>query len=880
MAGTLKSAGEGSFPSGLHSSLSIPHSSLKGTLSTGVDGLDRLLTGLIAGDNVICRVDSVADYEPFIRPWCEQVVASGGRVTYFRFADHPPLAAPGPGIDIHELDAEEGFEKFVSSIHRVVQEAGRGGFYLFDMLSGLAEKWRSDRMFGSFFVLTCPFLYDVGAIAYFGLGRGCHAAEAEEAITGTAQVVMDVFRHDGELYIHPLKVQGRLSPTMYMLHAWTGGEVKPVLDSATVSFIMTRGLGRGGARPAGLWERAFLAGEEALASGDRPRQDAAFRELTGLAVTRDPRMQALAGAHLSLGGVLEIGRRMIGTGLIGGKSVGMLVSRAVLEGKGDEWKGRLEPHDSFYVGSDVYYSFVVRNGLWWVRERQKNPATFLDGAETARERMLKGSFPEPVVRHFAGMLDYFGQSPVIVRSSSLLEDNYGNAFAGKYDSVFLANQGSRRKRLEDLLEGVRRVYASTMSEAALRYRAQRGLLERDEQMALLIQRVSGRMYGDVYLPQVSGVALSYNPWVWSEYIEPEAGVMRLVLGLGTRAVDRSDDDYTRVVALNAPERRPEHGLDRVRRYSQRRVDFIDLKADRFSSGWFDEVAERGPDLPLDLFASSQSVPGRLLTFEKLLTETGFVAEMRRMLEVLREAYAHPVETEFTANFTPDGRHLLNLVQCRPLQVRTAGTGVAFGAASVPAATVLEARGAVVGPDREERIERLVYVVPAEYGRMTEQRRYALARLLGRVMHPRDTGERPRTMILGPGRWGTTTPSLGIPVSFAEISTASCICEIVAMPEGLVPDVSLGTHFFNELIEMDILYFALFPDKEGNRLDEPLLLGAPNRLAELVPGAGEFAGAVRVVDPADFPGHPVLRLSASALAQKAVLRLESSGVNAE
>ena len=162
------------------------------------------------------------------------------------------------------------------------------------------------------------------------------------------------------------------------------------------------------------------------------------------------------------------------------------------------------------------------------------------------------------------MLDYFGQSPIIVRSSSLLEDNYGNAFAGKYESVFCANQGPHAKRLQDFLSAVKTVYASTMSEKALRYRAQRGLLDRDEQMSLLVQRVSGGCYGSLFFPQIAGVGLSRNPYVWSECIDPAAGVVRLVFGLGTRAVDRSDDDYTRIVALNAPERRPESDFDEVR----------------------------------------------------------------------------------------------------------------------------------------------------------------------------------------------------------------------------------------------------------------------------------------------------------------------------
>ena len=134
----------------------------------------------------------------------------------------------------------------------------------------------------------------------------------------------------------------------------------------------------------------------------------------------------------------------------------------------------------------------------------------------ARRRILTGRFPEYLVKEFAEMLDYFGQSPIIVRSSSLLEDNYGNAFAGKYESVFCANQGPHAKRLQDFLSAVQAVYASSMSEKALRYRAQRGLLDRDEQMSLLVQRVSGGCHGSLFFPQVAGVALSRNPYVWNE----------------------------------------------------------------------------------------------------------------------------------------------------------------------------------------------------------------------------------------------------------------------------------------------------------------------------------------------------------------------------
>ena len=147
-------------------------------LSTGLAGLDRLLTGLIAGDNVVWQVGSVEDYRPFVKPYCEKALARGGRLIYFRFAKHTPLVQAGAGIEIHELHPEAGFEAFVSEIHGTIEQAGKGGYYLFDMLSELAVDWYSDQMLGSFFMLTCPYLYDVGAIAYFGLLQEYHSSEA------------------------------------------------------------------------------------------------------------------------------------------------------------------------------------------------------------------------------------------------------------------------------------------------------------------------------------------------------------------------------------------------------------------------------------------------------------------------------------------------------------------------------------------------------------------------------------------------------------------------------------------------------------------------------------------------------------------------------
>jgi pyruvate,water dikinase len=864
-------------------------------LSTGLPGLDRMLKGLIPGDNLVWQVDSIGDFSPFVPPYCRHAATLGRKLVYFRFADHEPLVPDGLGATVCRLRTSEGFEQFITGIHQAIGESGRGAFFVFDCLSTLAEDWCSDAMLGNFFMLTCPYVYDRESIAYFPLLRNCHAFHATAPIADTTQIFLDVYRHRGELYLHPIKVQHRYSPTMYMLHAWEGEEFQPVTESSTISAILTSmpwpGLDSVRLRQ-GMWNRNFLQAEEiweGVARGRRPLEeaDACLHALLRLVVSRDERVLRLAETHLTLGDVLGIWKRMIGTGLIGGKAVGMLLARAILAKADPQWSELLEAHDSFYIGSDVFYSFLVRNGCWWLRQKQRDPQTFLDGVEEARRRILMGNFPEHIEKEFAAMLAYFGQSPIIVRSSSLLEDNYGNAFAGKYESVFCANQGPHQKRLDDFMSAVRTIYASTMSEKALRYRAQRGLLDRDEQMSLLVQRVSGARYGSLFFPQVAGVGYSFNPYVWSKYIDPQAGVLRLVFGLGTRAVDRSDDDYTRIVAINAPNRRPESDASEVRHASQRKVDVIDLEANQLVSRNFVDVAHQSPTLPIDVFASEDKELARLtaqrempaafglvLTFDHLLLQTPFVGNMRRILAILQEAYDHPVDLEFTANLFAKDHYKINLVQCRPLHVASGTAVSALPAAIAPENLVLEAHGAVIGHGRLIPIHRVIYVVPERYDRLSVSDRYSLARLIGRLVHLKEPGPAKQVMLIGPGRWGTTTPSLGVPVSFAEIDRVAVLCEIVAMRSGLVPEVSLGTHFFNDLVEIDMLYLAFFPTRPENAWNRPFFEDSPNRLTDLLPEAGQWSEVVRVIDLPDPSDHgPALKLHADTLEQTVVCYLE-------
>lgn len=864
------------------------------SFSTGLPGLDRTLCGLAAGDNVVWQVDTVEDYLPFVTPFWEEARRQHRKLVYFRYARHRELVRDPAGGTVHQLRPEDGFERFLGEILGIIERQGVGACYVFDWLSDLAANWYSDHMLGNFFRVTCPYLYDLKTIAYFGLRKNHHSFQATDAINRTAQVILEVYRKREHVYVHPRKVDQRYSPTLYMLHRWQGDAFTPVTNSAviteTLADVPQPWMDFSIHRP-GVWLRTFRQAEttwQAVQLGQaRPAEaDALFQRVLKMVVTRDERFAALAQRYFNLGDLLEIMKRMIGTGQIGGKTLGMLLARAIIRRAAPRWADRLESHDSFYVGSDVFYTYLVENGCWWLRRPQGDFEACLRTAAEARQRILEGRFPESVQEQLTEMLEYFGQSPIIVRSSSLLEDNYGNAFSGKYDSVFCANQGSPARRLEALMTAIRNVYASTMSPESLAYRQHHGLLDRDEQMALLIQRVSGEMYGRHFFPHVAGVGFSFNPFVWKQTIDPRAGFLRLVFGLGTRAVDRTDDDYTRLVALNEPALRPEGSGAEARQFSQRRVDVLDLEANALVAREFAEVAGDLPTDLLELFAEGDGDPAAAngqpprsaasaqLSFDRMLAQVRFAPDMREILRTLETAYDHPVDVEFTANFLPDGQYRISLLQCRPFQVKIGGEGsrVRVPTTLRPEQRLFESAGPIVGHSLATVIHRLIYVVPGVYSQMSMSQRYSVARAIGRLTHLAPPSPNPSLMLVGPGRWGTSMPSLGVPVSFAEINTASVICELALMHEGLVPDISLGTHFFNDLVEMDMLYLAVAPGKSGHHLNEDWVRQQPNRLVELLPGSEPLAAALRVID-AGGSGQPLVCLNVDSMNQHALCYLE-------
>lgn len=831
--------------------VSTPEHRPKKFVSSGLPGLDSILEGLRIGDNVVWRVDRIDDYRAFVAPYVAAAMVAGRRVVYIRFASHAPVVGPDAVSAVYNLDAYRGFESFTVHLHTIIGDEGAEVFYVFDCLSDLLNAWATDSMVGNFFRVTCPYLFDLRTVAYFALERGAHSFATIDRIRATTQLLLDLYNKEGVLYLHPLKVWQRSSPTMFLPHHHAAGQFTPITVSceATSLFMGLRGSATGDVeRHLDSWERLFIRAADLDASpAQATERQAMVEQLCRLLIGRDERILGLARRHFTLDDLLEVKERLIGTGFIGGKSVGMLLARAILRSDPDgQWGEVLEPHDSFFIGSDLFHSYIVNNGWWQLFMWQRSEAGYLRGAEQLRELFLQGTFSVEIQLEFQKMLEYFGQCPIIVRSSSLLEDGFGNAFAGKYDSFFCVNQGSPEERLQKFMDAVRQVYSSTLSEEALQYRLQRGLAHQEEQMALLVQRVSGAYHGKLFFPALAGVGVSYNTFVWRHDIDPTAGMLRLVAGLGTRAVDRVDGDYPRIVSLDKPLLVPYPDRDDRRRFTQRDIDVLDVAQNSWVTIPISELKAGEPTLPLELFAEYKD-GAWLFTFERLLTHTSFAATMRRLLTTLERAYDYPIDVEFTGTYASNGQLYVNLIQCRPLQTR----GIQSKRVEIrevnDARTLFRSKGSFMGGSIVQPIARVIAVDSEAFMALTLTDKYELARIIGRLNRFIKARDQPPSLLLGPGRWGTSTPRLGVPVRFAEINAMTAIAEVTFSAGGLQPELSFGTHFFQDLVETGIFYVALNPEKQGCLVNTAMLTTLPNRLAELLPDHARFAEVLRVVD---------------------------------
>jgi hypothetical protein len=560
----------------------------------------------------------------------------------------------------------------------------------------------------------------------------------------------------------------------------------------------------------------------------------------------------------------EVRRRKIGPGRIGGKAAGMLLAYRILQEVGDDTiRDRLSIPESFFLGSDLLYAFMsINNLVHWNDQKYKSEAEMQEEYPQIQRDFQAGVLPSDVVERLAELLDSVAQRPLIVRSSSLLEDSFGTSFAGKYLSVYCPNQGTPEQNLKDLTRAIIDIYTSIFNPSALVYRRSKGLQDYDERMAILIQTVEGERYGNYFLPEMAGVAFSRNLYRWSPQIREEDGFIRLVWGLGTRAVDRVGNDYPRLVALSHPLLRPNAAPKSIRRYSQQYVDLIDLPENTVKTLPVHEVLRSDyPSLrflaQLDQEGYFASLRTRLLegdasqltlTFEDLLRRTTFADTMRKILTILEANYHYPVDLEFTARVADANAARpavdVAIIQCRPqahLQERVA---VQIPENLAPADIIFSTHFMV--PHGVVRDVRYILYVASEayYSLPTSEARGRLRRAIGQL----NLALKDQSFIcIGPGRWGTTNPDLGVPIEYADIYNSKALVELTGQGIGTAPEPSLGTHFFQDLLEAHIFPLAVYLDDSESVFNQAFFNKAPNCLADWIPPDETLGDSLRLID---------------------------------
>ncbi len=583
----------------------------------------------------------------------------------------------------------------------------------------------------------------------------------------------------------------------------------------------------------------------------------------------------VAKNHIKIHDFYQLSKNIIGSargiGKVGGKSAGMLLGYSILKNEGGKNKEleNIKLPRSWFITSDSIMEFIHHNALEEITSLKYLEPEGIKAGYPFLQQLFKNSYFTPeIIEQLDKMLDEIGNKPIIVRSSSLLEDSFGAAFSGKYKSLFLANQGSKKEKLEALLDAISEIYASVFSPDPIIYRRERGLLDFDEEMAILIQEVVGRQIGDYYFPLYAGVAFGYNEFRWSPRISKRDGMIRLVFGLGTRAVDRIGDDYPTLISPGKPNLKLNLRVEDLIRYSQKKMDVINLKNNTLETISVEEVIKKYGNLIPNISQILSIFDGGILkipygamfdptkcecyiTFQGLFEKTPFLKIMREILSILENTLGYPPDVEFAC----DGE-CLYFLQCRP-------QAVTFQEAFVNIPKEIEINRILFSTNRFvtsgliKGVEWIVYVDPEKYSEMQDLTQ--IKEVASAISNLNYILPKKRFILIGPGRWGSRGDvKLGVPVKYSDINNTAMLIELSFKTGDYEPELSFGTHFFQDLVESNISYLPIFQD-EGSFLKKDLFLDSQNELKNLLPQYSHLEEVLKVYNTKKYLNNSTLSI---------------------
>lgn len=508
----------------------------------------------------------------------------------------------------------------------------------------------------------------------------------------------------------------------------------------------------------------------------------------------------------------------IGSGSMGGKGRGLAFIDAMIKRNytlEDIENSKITIPRTVVLCTDVFTEFMEKNNLY--------PVGLSDlPDEEILARFLKASLPKKVLSDLFAFLDTV-QSPIAVRSSSLLEDSHYQPFAGIYSTYMVPYvEGSRTHRLMLLKEAIKAVYASVYYRDSKAYMTATKNVIDEEKMAVVLQEVCGMQHGDRYYPSFSGVARSLNYYPIGDE-KAEEGIANIAMGLGKYIVDGGQ-------TLRFSPKHPNNVLqtstiEMALKETQSYFNALDLKNTHFSPQTDDgfnllklSVKDAEKDGTLRYIASTYDFhtqtlypnitePGRrVITFANILEHKVFpLAEiLEKLLEISQREMGRPIEIEFAVNldYSKAHNHTFYLLQIRPIVDQKEMVDETIG--DIPTDETILTSNSSLGHGIYNDIYDIVYVKPEHFDSSNNVK---IAEEIGALNRWMTEANRPYVLV-GPGRWGSSDHWLGIPVKWPQISNARIIVE--AGQSDYRIDPSQGTHFFQNLTSFGVAYLTINP----------------------------------------------------------------------
>ena len=524
----------------------------------------------------------------------------------------------------------------------------------------------------------------------------------------------------------------------------------------------------------------------------------------------------------------------IGDGSLGGKGRGLAFIGAMIKRypKLEQENFAVNIPKTVVICTDIFDEFMETNELYPIALSDTDNDTIL-------KYFLRASLPSRLIEDLMAFSEVV-KGPIAIRSSSLLEDSHYQPFAGIYSTYMIPKQEDKYEMLRSLSDAIKAVYASVFYQDSKAYMTATSNLIDQEKMAIVLQEVVGTQYGDHYYPTISGVARSLNFYpIGNE--KAEDGIANIALGLGKYIVDggltlrfsprhphnilqMSSTDFalretqTRFYALDL---NPENIVDKFSvddAFNLKKLTLKEADADgslKFITSTYD---------PYDMIIRDGYYPGgrKILSFVNVLQHDVFplASTLDQLLQIGQKEMGRPVEIEFAINMNKQDPRIATfyLLQIRPIvdnkEVMNEDLSVIQQEDTILSSTSVLGHGII------NDVQDVIYVKTGAFNAANNQ----LIAYDIEKMNRKFTGTETNYVLVGPGRWGSSDPWLGIPVKWPHISNAKVIVECGL--ENYRVDPSQGTHFFQNLTSFGVGYFTINPFKGEGWFDEDYLNQLP------------------------------------------------------